>query len=583
MAAIIFFLALSIRLFMFAEAVSTPLVSPHASQFTDMSVYHRWATLIAGGDWLGGELSHPMMRWHEEVARDYFQRRPDKLAELQKESARAGRSPESLIWLEWTGGAAWFHQEPLYYYFAALVYGIWKAEPTSVMAIQLVFGAASASLVFLITLRLFGFPAGIFAAALALLDGSLIWNDILLMRTTMTVFLALLAVHLSLIAQERPTPKWAVLAGMVYGAGALIQAYFMMGCFFFLAWTLVGGRRPWRERVNPAAWLGLGLLIALAPLIARNYAVGAPLLGLSAKRAYLLIIANAPDLDPFHPFNIGTPWVGKIMAVANGDAAATMWALIGARGGLYNYVGFEILKLVAALAPFPMSDNGVTYTYYHHHLAALRLAPVHWVLIAPLAIAGAFVCAGGIGRAVPLYLMILTLFSPLILVFTLARYRVPLEAMLIPLAGLALARIIDILGAKKGAAAIACGAALYLALFSPAGGPPGYADYSFAGMNYFRPKIITERDAGRHEAAAGVFDEWFRFEKDFGIREGGVRPRQARVAHWFVGLLAEQAEALRRAGKPEEAGKRMERAERIRAELAAKGMAPPPERVQLPA
>lgn len=567
--AVVFIMALLPRVFLYYEAMETPLMPPVFNSQTDMYFYDSWARKIAAGDWLSKDPPRFYYSWSEKVARDYFRHKPSDLARLAPLSKETGLSPEELIWEEWLGGSSRLPYEPLYSYMVAIIYAIFGAQHLYVYALQVILGAAACALVFNATNTMFGYRAAVCAATLAVLNGTLAWSDIHLLRTTLTVFMVALALSAIVSAQDNPTwPRWAI-AGFCFGVGAMTQSYFLVaGLCCWIWWT-------WRHRANLKSTLHcgagflLGFAICLAPLVFRNAVAGAPLFSMLARREFFFIIANAPDLDPFVIYNLLSPYIGAIMAQTGGDPLATVMVTIQSHGGALNYIIFMLAKAAALVAPYPANDNGMEYSYYYLHSISLKLAPVHFSIIFPLAIAGAF-SEGRTARAVPLYIMAGVFLSTMIVFFTMARYRAPLEVVLIPLAGAALAHLLDSYGTRKTGAILVGGFTAFVILLPPAMAPTEFA-YKFPASLYYQPSIDKAIAEKQYMEAAGIFDDMFLYENNYGIKPGAISPPQFKIAKWYAMLLLEQAEAYRLAGRPGEELMSREKAKTILLELDDRG------------
>ena len=570
--ALVFVLALAPRAALYLEARETPMMPSRINQLTDMSQYDAWARKIAAGDWLTQDPPHPLILGDDIISKRYFAAKPAELERLRAKSEKTGLPPSKLLWEEWLGGAKRMHWEPLYPYMMGAIYAVAGVDQRNVFIFQIILSAATCALIYYIAWALAGPVAGGFAAALAALDGTLFWSDIHLLRTTLTIFLAVLLPASWVAVTRRPsTGRWLI-AGIVSGAGFLAQSYFLVASLLFLGWYAV---KEWRLGQRPVAAVVLflaGLAISYLPVAARNLAVGLHPANLMTSRSYFFVIANAPDLEPFQPFNLHTPWVGEIMAQTGGKPLPLVLATIRAHGGYIDYAVFLLGKLAAMLVPFPPNDNGMEYSYFHLHSAALKLAPVNFGLVLPLAIMGMVLLARR-REAYPLFIMAAAMAPLNILFFTMARYRIPLEAVLIPLAGVALARFVEVYGRRTAGAVI--GGGLLLAVFAIRPPEPNQYAFQFPVSLFFQPLIqnaIAEKD---YSKAAGIFGEMFENEKDFGIQQGSIRPDQAATARWLAGFLLNQANLYRQAGNQAAANQSLAKAHAIEAEVAALGAARP--------
>ncbi|MBI5815857.1 MAG: glycosyltransferase family 39 protein [Nitrospinae bacterium] len=556
-------LAVIPRIAYFSQAVGTPLATTSANDQTDMFFFDLWAKRIAAGDWLSDTDIHPMHSWHYKVAADYFNLRPDVFAELSERVNNTGGDPATLLWSRLQGGKR-FHQEPLYPYLIAITYKIFGADPRYVFAWQMVAGVCSAVLVFLITLRLFGPAAAVIGGAMCAVNGPLMWQEVYLLRTSLSVLAGLAAVYMTIAAMDKNTPLRYLAAGICFGIGALAQSYFIL--YFLPAVALMAWRL--RREPLPAVKAGLltaaGFLIALSPAIARNLAVGAPALSLLSQGSYFFIMANAPDLNPSFPVNILTPYTADIVARTNGGGVADyIGPLVAAHGGIFNYAHFLLAKFAEVWGFNPMSDNGPYYYYFLWHSTALKYSPAYALPLFPLALAGLALSGKRLGDCAPLLILIMIHVIVMTVFVTFFRYRVPLAVAVIPFSALALAKLLSRGAAVTGAGAIVFVIASLAFEFRFIHRPPDFPGYASAAKSHFRPMIHDAEKSGSSEKAAKIYYDWFSYENGFEINPDNIRPGQKRTAAWYAGLLNEHASLLRSAGRVEEAGRQAAKAETI--------------------
>jgi hypothetical protein len=189
---LVFSLALVVRFYALYEGQNTPLMYAHQWNQSDMDFFDRWALGISQGDWLNKKGPHPYHIWHNQLTKLYFESHPQDTVHFLNEAQRlsqmdTGMSMGKALIYHWYGGPT-YHQEPLYVYLVALTYKVFGHNVLYVYIWQSILGALTTTVLFLFSLFFFGTLAGVVATLLALLCGPLIFFDMVLLRTSLTVF-----------------------------------------------------------------------------------------------------------------------------------------------------------------------------------------------------------------------------------------------------------------------------------------------------------------------------------------------------------------------------------------------------------
>ena len=251
-----------------------------------------------GRIWLWSRL--PMHSWHRSVAAQYLSAHTDDRERLSQEAATAGGdvTPEELLWNRWMGMPA-FYQDPLYAYLIALTYRVAGPDPRHVIVWQLAVGMlVGVILIWRLALRWLGHAVGLVAAALTLLNGPLVFYELLLLRDSLIVFAGLGSVWLINRAFRRGSAMGFVGLGAAMGASILLKGTFILLAAGVLIAMLVRFRRQPSALVRTSIALLAGLVIALAPLAARNLAVGVPPLSLASSGALTFVASNERNYLP---------------------------------------------------------------------------------------------------------------------------------------------------------------------------------------------------------------------------------------------------------------------------------------------
>ena len=454
---------------------------------SDMHAHLAWSDEILAGDLLGRATYHHYTSW--------------MLALGSRED-----------WASWWGGLETFHREPLYPYFLALVRAIvGRGSTLAPLLVQLALSALTPLALYALARRLWDARAGLAAAALGAVYGPFVFYAGAMLRdwTLPIVEPAMLA--LLLRARERGDARSGFAAGAATGAAILLRATLAALVPLYLAWL------AWNERSRPPrlARVGLafaaGVALALAPLVARNLAVGAPPLALQNRTAEALVESNVAGT---RPIGMHVPAaLAPILAEARGDVGTVVAAIARSwDGDLAGFLELQALKLAGILDPAERADNadwgfGVSFSPL---LAALP----GFGLVSALGVAGLLVATRRrADHALVLAHVALSVLG-LLLVLVIGRYRLSLAAFLIVWAGGGAVALADALRARRlGLAAVALAAAPAFALARAA----------------WRPAELARRDGTSAERA---------HEPEFALRVWLERGRHAEAVREAERLAA---------------------------------------------
>lgn len=421
----------------------------HRWAATDMAFFDEWAGAIADGDVWTAEPRHPHHDWHAESAAIHFLTHPDQLAALAAKAERRGdgSTAATLLWDEWYGGAQ-FHQEPAYPYALALLRATVGDDVRAAFALQAALGLASLLLVSSITARLFGRPAALVAVVLAAGYRTLVVYELVLLRTTAIVFLALLLVRVTMWAwQERTLGRGAIL-GACCGVAVLTKATFALVPLGTAVALVVAARRAGRPvtSVAPALCGGLlGALLVASPVFVRNARVGAPLTSLSSVGPVSMLVNNAAGDGPSLLGSYRDPWlVARVMGETGGDGDAVTRAMLYTHDAPWDLLGFAWRRLLHVAHGFE-APNNISVDAFTRHAPVLRWAPFTWALVLPWALVGlgfVAVCPGRRRRAAALLGSLAAALVPLVAFASLARYRLVLVALALPFAAYGIVRVV---------------------------------------------------------------------------------------------------------------------------------------------
>ena len=452
---------------------------------SDMHQYLAWAGRLAAGDWLDVDTFRPYFDYQRAIA-----------------------PPE--VWNAWFGQHV-YYQPPLYPYLLALA--LKTAGGTGLFRVaQLALGAVNCGLAALLGARLFGARAGLLAglacagyAPFVMYDAEILRGTVV-MTTQLMLLLALAGMPGGGGGARRTR---ATAAGGAFGLAYLAEPSILLFLPLALGWMawvirMDAAPRPVEgpgRRASPpaagaaarvaaaAAACGLfltGAAAALSPLIARNAAVGAPLLSSTTRGPIGFVMGNAPDTHPAGA--MVPPSTGLILSRSGYGMLSTMRETLRLYQGSYGpLLRKQWEKLVSVWSAYELPDNP---SFYY----AARVSPVvRWGLrflpVAALGLAGlvlALAAARQSPAAALLPLFLLATHGLFVLAHVNSRYRQPIALALILLAGHA---AVTAWRDRGRAAATVAGVALAALVVLPKGPPEGYgydrpAEYVLAARLY---------------------------------------------------------------------------------------------------
>lgn len=536
-----------LRLVYLFQALDGPLASLHRSPMSDMHFNHVWAERISTGDLLGAQPLHPLHQWHEDLAAQHFARHPELEAALRVEvrDRGDGASPARLLWNRWYGGNA-FHQEPVYAHLLATTYAVFGTDVRPMLVLQLLAGVLGNVLVHWIAQRYFGSLVGAVAGALAVLCGPLLYYEMLLLRDSLVALAGLWLVFLTQRAVDRPTMSRWLAAGAGFGLVLQLKSSLVI----LLGMVLLGMAAIYRSDARRLLVRSGAVLVAVAavllPAVVRNVAVGAPPFTLSSVGAITFVGANTADYGRSGgipgDFFVSPRHAAEIMGRTEGRFLPAVREALATHDGVASYVRQLGGKLAAILWWYEIPNN-TNFYYFMLHAPVLRLLPVTFAMVGPLALVGIALAAPGVRRSWPLFALVAANGIVLLAFGVFSRLRLPLVAPLLPFAAFALVRWTGWIAARRIApVAFVTSAVALLALFAGRPLPEGQpvirpSDYSAAYIAWYGPRIDEAYRRGDPCAAAEVYAESLRYEPEAVRRidgAGSIRfPHEAQLAAIF--------------------------------------------------
>ncbi|HEY2923977.1 MAG TPA: tetratricopeptide repeat protein [Candidatus Eisenbacteria bacterium] len=326
-----------------------------------------------------------------------------------------------------------FWQPPGYSYFLSWVYRFAGAGYLAPRIAQALLGAASATMTAWIGARFFGRRVGLIAGCGAALYGMLIYYDGELLTPSLTIALQLASIVLALRARVDPRRAawfWGG-SGLLVGLASVVTApSLVIGAVLAAA----ARRRAWAVL--------LGVVLAIAPVTARNLQRGGELIPISWNGGINLYIGNNPRYDETVAIRPDDHWKRFVLeprraGIRGAGAASDYFAgkvLLYAASDPAGFAALQIKKLYLLLAGNEIPRNQEIYparTYSPVLRVLLWKIPglaFPFGLLMPLGIVGLVV---GAKRAPMLAAALITYAVSILVFFITARYRAPLVPFLL--------------------------------------------------------------------------------------------------------------------------------------------------------
>ena len=546
------------------ELSATPLARMEQWRESDMHVYDEWGRAIAAGDWLSATVRVPMHSWHRGVAHQYFEDHPEVRAAIEREAMSQGREPDELLWARWMH-LPQFYQDPLYPYLVGLTYCVAGTKPEYVLGWQALLGVLSIVLVWHLTRRYFGEVAGLVAGCLAVLGGPLAFYELLLLRDSVIVFTGLLLIWLLDRALARG--GWARFAalGFAVGVACLLKSTFLLVAVVLAVALAVHAGAGWRTAVRPIAALAAGFAVALAPLAARNTAVGVPPLSLATSGPLTFLSSNDARYLPEVGFGIDTPLLARFLGDTSGGWVPSITTSLQSHTiASYGALVWGKWDRVWHWYEIPNNEN---YYYMARQVKMIGRLPVTFGVVAPLALVGLVLAVRRRRDVWPLYLLAATALAPMLIFYVLARFRLPLETAALPFAAFTVVEIAKWIEARQfGRSAVAIASLVLIAAWTGRALAPNQrlirmADWILPYSVYYQPRISTAVDAKDWATAGASYVEFFRrYEpSDAEIAASADRTLTTELADMHV----ECAQILKLSGQSELANTELQRADHL--------------------
>jgi len=331
------------------------------------------------------------------------------------------------------------HFSFLYSLYLAGVYVVFGFHPLAARLLQaLIAGVLMPLLLYRITHRLAGEPAALAAAAISAVYIYFVYYAACLMTETFFILAVLAGLELALAFVQRPAWKGALFLGLTLGAGVLIRQTLLLFVPFLLGWVVWELRR--RLRWGHVLLILLLIALFIAPWTIRNYLAFDRFVLLNTNSGFAFYWANHPIHGTYSALLEGTSYQSLIpvelrsLNEADLDSALMRLGL----GFVWDDPGrYALLCLNRSLEYFkfwPSAESGLISNISRVGSFGLFL---------PFMLYGLFLSFRRWRDYLLPYLFVVVYCGIHLLTWAGIRYRLPVDAVLLPFAGLA---VVDLAG-----------------------------------------------------------------------------------------------------------------------------------------
>jgi 4-amino-4-deoxy-L-arabinose transferase-like glycosyltransferase len=328
------------------------------------------------------------------------------------------------------------HWSFLYPVYLAGVYAVTGYHPLIARLLQAaVGGALLCFLVYKIGRRVVNEETGLVGAGLAAVYGYFIYYNAALMTETFFIVLVMLTLYLSLAIKESPVLiRWVGL-GLSLGLAGLLRQTILLFVPFLLLWLILElrekGVRWWYFTIPVVI-----IILLITPWSIRNYLVYQNFLLLNSNAGYALYASNNP--------NLGTDWnnekvVIPVPAELKGQNEAELDRALTRRG-------IEFILADPNRYFWLSLDKTLEYFWFWPSATSSQISNLNRVLsfglYLPFMLVGLFLSFSRWRRFLILYIFIIVHSTIHLLSWPAPRYRLPVDAVSMIFAGLALIEVV---------------------------------------------------------------------------------------------------------------------------------------------
>lgn len=337
-------------------------------------------------------------------------------------------------------GTGAFAHGPLYAYLLAGVYACLGPDPARAAGVQLLLGAVSCGLIFLLARRFFSRPVAVIAGLAQAVYGLAFFHEGTLLTAVLINFLNLLLLLTSFWAAQRPVAKRWLLPGFFLGLSFLARPSIGIFAAVLLGWLVwLFGRNNRRYCLRTGAVLAATLAVVILPATIRNavvmheFMLSVPHGGMNfylgnsrQAKGYHVILENNAGLNAHKIADRfkqdAEEALGRRLTFSESNAYwyRKAWREIAEDWGHWQ----EVLS-----AKFLLFFNAYEYTTSLNYYAVRELTPflqLPWLgfsAVAPLALLGMVWLRKRFRELLPLYGFVLVILAGNVLLMVSSEYR----------------------------------------------------------------------------------------------------------------------------------------------------------------
>ncbi len=320
----------------------------------------------------------------------------------------------------------------------AAIYSVVGYQPVVARLVMAFLSVAVLSMIYLLSRRLFGERAAIAAIAAGAVYAYFIFYGVALVTETPFILALLVSIWLAYELVEEPSPgKWIAL-GVALAVTLLLRMAVVFYVPVLIGWILLR-RREWTKwAAVPLAVIGL----ALTPFIVRNYQLWGEFALSETQFGHVFWNGNHPGHNGnFHPFKV-FPIPEDVLALDNDVLITKKLLAMGVESVLADPQHFLMLTLTRLRELF------VFWPTEGSEPLANAMRVLSFGLLWPFALAGIYLIRHRWLELAPLFLFAFIHVGVYASMWTMVRYRMPLDAMFLSFAGVACVALADKLGIR---------------------------------------------------------------------------------------------------------------------------------------
>jgi 4-amino-4-deoxy-L-arabinose transferase-like glycosyltransferase len=318
-------------------------------------------------------------------------------------------------------------------FYLGVIYKIFGFYPIIARLITAVFSTLIVVMIYLLSSDLFGEKVATISALIASFYAYLVFYGVTLVTETPFILCLLIVLYLSYQIVKAPSKmKWISL-GIFMALGLLFRMAFIFVVPFLLGWILL--KQPIKR--SYVFFPIILIILTLVPFTIRNYFLWGRFMVLESQFGHVFWNGNNPAQNGnFHPYRV-FPIPEDILASHNDAEITSRLLALGIKNVLNNPADFMMLTLTRLREFFkfwPTADST---------LSANLMRMLSFGILWPFSVMGIFLTKERWSNLIPIWLFMIIHTGVYSISWTMVRYRIPVDSVLIPFASYALIYISD--------------------------------------------------------------------------------------------------------------------------------------------